>query len=315
MDTCYSVAIRTVRDNEYLRRCLKALEKQTVRPAEIILVIPDDVQPWDTCIDCVRFVHDKRGMVTQRAGGIRAANHRHLLLLDDDVVIAPNTAELLLTAMRERNAVCVIPYWAEGWPKGIFLRFFMSFWGIAIPRSNGGIRYTAGGGYYYPAKEPTEPWVTEGGSGAILLVNRNFCLNQQCLGDVVFQDVSVYALREDGAFIFDIYQKGGLCLMIGGISFEHLGGTTRLDPSRLEMSYRALIYNHYLFWRKYIYSQHNRSFSNRIKSRLSYYKYLAGSILLSLMSACRSMRLQPLRGLIAGLHLIFSKPSVMHKDK
>lgn len=254
-------------------------------------------------------------MVTQRAGGIRAAKHRYVLLLDDDVVIAPETAELLLSAMKERNAACVIPYWSGSWPKGVFLRFFMAFWGIAIPRSKGGIRYTSGGGYYYPLNKPFEPWVTEGGAGAIILVDRLFCLNRRCLGDVAFQDVSVYALREDGAFIFDIHQKGGLCLIIGGIRLEHLGGTTRLDSSRLEMSYRALIYNHYLFWRKYIYPHHNQYFSKKVISHLSFYRYLAGSILLSMLAACRATSLQPLRGMINGLFLIHTKPYVASESE
>lgn len=303
----YSVAIRSVRDNDLLRRTLVSLRGQTVPPSEIVIAIPADMEPWDTGVAEDRFVRAERGMVTQRAAGIVAAKNKYLLLLDDDVVLAPNAADVLLSTMQERHAACIAPYWDEGWPKKTFTIAFMAFWGMAIPRARGGIRYTAGGGYYYPRQKLTTPWETHGGAGAVIMVDREFCLKKGCLGDVTLQEVSVYALRDDGAFILDIHQKGGLCFMVAGVGFEHLGGTTRLDPSRLEMSYKALLYNHYLFWKNYIKPMHSRTTHARLMARFSVCWYLAGSIVLGLLAAGRARSMQPIRGIISGIRLLSAR--------
>jgi glycosyltransferase involved in cell wall biosynthesis len=307
MPTVYSVAIRSVKDNQFLRRTLDSLQKQTILPDEIVIVIPTKVPEWNTGVASVRFVQAERGMVTQRATGIQAAKNKYLLLLDDDVVLSPNMAEVLLMTMRERNADCIVPYWDEGWPKKKFTKAFMSFWRLAIPQKTGGIRYAAGGGYFYPRQEPTTPWETHGGSGAVILVNREFCIENDCLGDEALQEVSVYALRDDGAFILDISRKGGLCLMVGGISFIHLGGTTRLDPSRLEMSFKAQIYNHYLFWKTYIKPSYSKTVSGKFISWLSIIWYLVGSTVLGLLAASRARSIKPIRGIISGLRLLSAK--------
>ncbi len=305
----YSVAIRSVRDNDFLRRTLGSLQEQTILPQEIVIAIPADVQPWDIGEWCasVRFVQAERGMVSQRAAGIVAATSDFLLLLDDDVVLAPNVAEVLLQAMCENQAACVVPCWMEGWPRKQFVKSLMAFWGVAIPQATGGIHYTAGGGYYYPQQEPTVPWDTQGGSGAVILVSRNFCLAHKCLGDMSLQEFSVYALRDDGAFIVDIFQKGGRCLMVGGTGFLHLGGTTRLDPSRLKMAYTAQIYNHYLFWKNYIKPQHTRSLAARVWARLAFCWYLTGMMVFGGLASVQGKSLQPIFGMCMGLKLLFGK--------
>ncbi|SFL76131.1 Glycosyltransferase, GT2 family [Desulfomicrobium norvegicum] len=310
-DFSYSVVIRSVNNNDFLRKNLNAIMTQDVLPNEIIIVIPFDVDVWETSISIVRFVKSVRGMVTQRAAGIIAAMNKYILLLDDDVVLSNNTASLLLNCIRMHNAACALPYWDEGWPRKKFIRAYMAFWGIAISQESGGIRYTSGGGYYYPRTEPTIPLKTEGGSGAVIMVDREFCMQQGCFGEEALQAVSVYALRDDGAFILDISQKGGLCLMVGGIYFDHLGGTTRLDPSRLEMSYKAQIFNHYLFWKRYIYPQYSFHITEKLNSKISITRYITGIVLLACVASARSMTFQPIIGICSGFkYLLNNKKNI-----
>ncbi len=302
----YSVAIRSVRDNEFLRSTLRSLEEQTIVPEEIVIAIPKDVQPWETGMKNVRFVQVQRGMVTQRSGGIVAAKNEYLLLLDDDLILASNTAELLLQAIYDQHADCIVPYWGESKSGKRLVAALLAFFGIAISKPTGGISYTAGGGYYYPKEGPsTIPWETQGGAGAVIMVNREFCIKNECLGDTSLQDVSVYALREDGAFILDIFRHGGRCLMIGGVSFIHLGGTTRLDPSRLEMAFVAQIYNTYIFWKHYIQPQYSKSIYTRLMTRVVFYWNMIGVITIGLLTAIKSKTFQPIHGIYKGFMLLY----------
>jgi hypothetical protein len=92
--------------------------------------------------------------------------------------------------------------------------------------------------------------------------------------------------------------------MLGGISFIHLGGTTRLDPSRLDMAYRAQIYNSYLFWKNYIEPQYRKSIYARFKTHLSILWYLIGIITIGMLIAIRAKSFQPIRGILIGLKSI-----------
>jgi GT2 family glycosyltransferase len=250
-------------------------------------------------------------MVTQRAGGIVAAKNKYLLLLDDDLILEPNTAESLLQTMYTQNADCVVPYWEEGNSGKRITKILLSFFGIAIPQKSGGIRYTPGGGYYYSEQEPAgELWETQGGAGAVIMVNREFCIQKNSLGDKSLQEISVYALREDGAFILDIFRKGGSCLMIGGVNFIHLGGTTRLDPSRLELTYIAQIYNSHLFWKHYIQPQYEKSIFTRLMTRMAFLRYLLGTMTIGLLIALRAKSFQPIRGIFKGLKMLYTKQKI-----
>jgi len=299
---CYSVALRSVRDNALLRRTLASLAQQSVLPREIVIVIPLDVAPWPVEWDCVRFVQAPRGMVTQRAAGIRSVRHRLTLLMDDDIVLSHDAAQRLLRALVEQQADCVVPYWREGWGGSRTARLLNAFWGIAVPRNAGGIEYLPGGGYYYPLTEPPlKGWPTLGGAGALIGVNRDFALAAGATGDTGLQAISPYALHDDGALILSWHQGGGTCLMIPGIKFEHLGGTTRLAPDRFYMAYQSLAYNHWYFWRAYLKPDFSRDPLGVVWARFSLCHYLTGIACYALLISLRSRTMQPIRGFVSGL--------------
>jgi len=296
----YTASIRSVHDSDYLRRTLASLRAQTIKPSEIVISIPDDTDPWPLEGDNIRFVRTERGMVTQRAAGIREAHCRLILLLDDDIVLAADVAERLLRPLTRNRADCAVPYWPESWPKTGKVRNLSAFWGMAVPRPEGGISYTLGGGYYYPLNEPPEEgWETSGGAGAVIAVNRDFALAVDATGDKDFQRICAYALRDDGALILTWRLRGGKCLMLPGIRFQHLGGTSRLAPDRLAMAYQAQVFNHVIFWVKYVLPT-CISRKARFKAFCALALYLAGVTFFAFATAITARSIQPLQGLLAG---------------
>lgn len=239
-------------------------------------------------------------MVTQRAAGIREACCRFTLLLDDDILLPPDAAERLIGALIRNNADCAIPYWPEGWPKTGKMRSLYAFWGIAVPKPAGGISYTLGGGYYYPLNEPPEEgWETSGGAGAVIAINRDFALAVDATGDTDLQRLSAYALREDGALILSWHLRGGKCLMLPGIRFQHLGGTTRLAFNRLSMAYKVNVYNHIFFWKKYLLPTYITKMV-RFRAYCALARYLAGVCFFAVAAAVTARSIQPIYGLLSG---------------
>jgi glycosyltransferase involved in cell wall biosynthesis len=305
---CYSVALRSVRDNPFLRRTLASLAGQTLIPDEVVIVIPRDVDPWCLDWDAVRFVQAERGMVTQRSAGILSARNRLTLLLDDDVVLAPDAAKLLIRALEGQQAHCVVPFWPEAWGENRAARLLNAWSGIAVPRSAGGIEYLAGGGFYYPTSEPpAEGWRTCGGSGAVIGIDRDFAVAAKATGDPALQVISSYAMHEDGALILTWHQRGGKCLMIPGVKFEHLGGTTRLAPDRLYMSYQAQVYNHWYFWRSYLKPDASAGAVGALRALLSLGRYYLGIACYALLFSLRKGSWQPILGFTSGFRFCLKR--------
>ena len=307
MDMRYSAVIRSVGCNSLIIKTLESLKLQTLVPDEILVVLPEGVKSWETDISQVRFVYSQKGMITQRAKGIAAAKHKYALLLDDDILLEPDSAEVLLRSLWQYQADCVVPYWSEGWPSGIN-RLIFAFWGIAIPRRKGGIKYTAGGGYYFPLSAPgPEGWETFGGAGAVIAINRKFAVEKQALGDRDLEKVQYYALREDGAFISALAQSGGKCLMVGGVKFTHLG-VNRVSKSNIAQRYEAHVFNHYIFWNKYILPDYRSSIVGRFKAKMAFVWYFMGISFLCSISSIRHLSMEPMKGIIKGIALIVHKP-------
>lgn len=295
------MAIRSVRNNEYLEKTLHSLRNQSLQPAEVMIVIPSDAEPWKVSILEVRFLKAPRGMVTQRAAGIMGAGNTVVVLMDDDIMLAGDALERLLLPLRRREAVCVVPYWPGGYPEAGIRRQIQRLAGIAVPREEGGISYNAGGGYYYPLKEPPgDGWDTCGGAGALIAVDRDFALGKNATGDPDLQKISAYALREDGALILSWHLEGGKCLMVPGVNFQHLGGTTRLSTDRLFIDYKSQVYNQILFWRKYIRPMYRVGAASSLRTRGGLVRYLAGIVLLAFASSVRNRSFKPLAGIMAG---------------
>lgn len=104
----YSVAIRTLGTNvEVLKRELQSLVCQTVQPEKVIIYIADGYERPSFQIGKEEYVWVRKGMVAQRALEYREIDSDVVLMLDDDVELAPNSAERLLKAMEEHGVDCV----------------------------------------------------------------------------------------------------------------------------------------------------------------------------------------------------------------
>ena len=113
MKFLYSVVIRTLGNSgEKYQRLLQSIAKQTVKPEEIIVVIPDGYE-LDSQLGNERIVRCKKGMVTQRAIGIEAASSDFILVVDDDVEFEDDMVEKLYDYLVKNGLDCCLPMQGE----------------------------------------------------------------------------------------------------------------------------------------------------------------------------------------------------------
>lgn len=106
----YSVAIRTLgtAGSKYAR-LLDSIAKQSIRPQEVIVVLPHgyplpaERQGWE------RFVFSPKGMVSQRVAGFDACQSDYILALDDDVEFDTDFVEQLFGTIPRTGAQLAPP--------------------------------------------------------------------------------------------------------------------------------------------------------------------------------------------------------------
>lgn len=101
----YSVAIRTLGANtEVLQRELASIVGQTLPPDKIVIYIAEGYKKPAFQVGREEYVWVKKGMVAQRALKYKEIDSDVILMLDDDVELAVDSAEKMLKAMEEYDA-------------------------------------------------------------------------------------------------------------------------------------------------------------------------------------------------------------------
>lgn len=100
----YSIAIRTLgKSGDIFRRELESISTQTVKPEKVVIYIAEGYSCPDSSGGDFEYVWVKKGMVAQRALRYDEIQSDCILMLDDDVLLEPDTAEKMLKAMAENG--------------------------------------------------------------------------------------------------------------------------------------------------------------------------------------------------------------------
>ena len=101
----YSIAIRTLGTaGEKFRRELESICVQTARPERVVVYIAEGYNRPGFTVGKEEYVWVIKGMVAQRALPYQEISSDCVLLLDDDVLLAPDSAERMLRALVEHGA-------------------------------------------------------------------------------------------------------------------------------------------------------------------------------------------------------------------
>ena len=104
----YSIAIRTLGTaGEKFRKELESICAQTVQPERVVVYIAEGNERPGFTIGKEEYVWVRKGMMSQRVLPYDEITSGCILMLDDDVELAPDSAEKMIKALVENNADCV----------------------------------------------------------------------------------------------------------------------------------------------------------------------------------------------------------------
>ncbi|MDE6286576.1 MAG: glycosyltransferase, partial [Muribaculaceae bacterium] len=104
----YSIAIRTLgTGGDNYRRLLESITRQSVQPERVVIYIARGHAAPDYRVGSEEYVWVSKGMLAQRALRYDEISSDCIMLVDDDVELAPDTADKMLGAIVEFDADCV----------------------------------------------------------------------------------------------------------------------------------------------------------------------------------------------------------------
>lgn len=249
----YSVAIRTLgKGGEKYLRELKSLECQTLQPQKIVAYIAEGYDLPKETIGKEVYVRCKKGMVAQRALPFDEINTDYILLLDDDMELAPDACQKMMEAAVAADADCLVLDIYNEYNLGI--KGKLVCWLVnSIPHhdKNWAIKICRSSHYRYNAN-PSEMLRTMSGCGGAILVKKSACQAIH-FEDECWLDNMPYAFMEDQLFVYKFHLYGFKTFMHYGPKVTHLDARTSHLRNKEKHDYMSKV-NRYIVWHRSIFS-------------------------------------------------------------
>lgn len=273
----YSIVIRTLGNTgEKYLQMLRAIERQSIKPCEIVVVIPEGYT-LDHALGYERVIHSKKGMVSQRAVGIAEAKGDYLLVLDDDLDFPPDFAEKMYQCLQEQQLDCVLTF-GGGFkisentipPKKTPLRKRLK---TSIKRLR--LAFTGQAFYSHRKSQWFDTIASTGGHRTYVNCENGLCqtgafacffIKSDKAKAVHFKEeawleqgsISAYAAYDDAVFYYKLYLQGGRIAYTHSTDFLHLDAAAgrparnRLTQKRIRLY--TIARNRTIFWHRHIWS-------------------------------------------------------------
>lgn len=230
----YSIAIRTLgtAGDKYLEE-LRSITRQTIQPEKVVVYIAEGYERPKEQIGNEEYVWVKKGMVAQRALQYREITSDCILLLDDDVRLAPDSAEKLLCAMEENHADCVGADTFRNQDMSLKGKIYAAATNLVYPRSDDGwafkIRRNGSFSYNNHPKPGYHP--SESCAGPCMLWKKQSLLKLHW-EDELWIDQLGYAFGDDVVETYKLPVNGGILGVLYQSGVENLDAQTASETHR-----------------------------------------------------------------------------------
>lgn len=269
----YSIAIRTLgKSGDIFEKELKSIACQDITPQKIVVYIAKGHTKPDYSLGYEEYVEVDKGMVSQRALSYDEIDSEFILLLDDDVQLAPDSAHRLLKAAMENDADCVCSDTFHNHNMSLKAKLYNIFVNMTFPfvSKKWAMRIGADGAMSYNTSPENRFYVTQAGEGPAILVRKQAWLDCDMKSEK-WLDTLGFAYADDFLEIFKLYCNGFKCGTLYGSGIIHLDGATssktyKLDPKRFFKRSRSI----YLNWHRMIMSNSSTKRMSKLICALSF---------------------------------------------
>ena len=264
----YSICIRTLgRGGEKYKKLVNSINNLSIKPKEILIVIPKGYKPPKDKIEGSTIVFSEKGMLLQRIIGYEKASAEYVLLLDDDVEFESDMVEKLSKPVLEGKAALSFPIYEELLPQKGMRGAVSALTLSAVPSLRGSNKYVKilpSGGYMYNRNySNADGWLySESAPGMCVFGERQALININ-LREELWVEKASYPLREDAVLIYKAFLKNYEAVGVDNIEIEHLDTGSSENNRNIKAAYSTTL-NHIIFWYKFIFKESKNIFKKII---------------------------------------------------
>ena len=230
----YSVAIRTLGTaGDKFRKELESICAQAVQPERVVVYIADGYDRPDFTAGKEEYVWVKKVMMSQRILPHDEITSDCILMLDDDVLLAPDSAEKMLRAMAEHNADCVGADVFQNHRMPLKMKIYAAITNLVFPHwsRHWAFKIHRNGSFSYNA-HPKNAFYWSQSSGGPAALWRKDAFRKLRMEDELWLERLGFPYGEDALLFYKLHANAG-----------HLGvlyssGITNLDAQSSSGSFR-----------------------------------------------------------------------------
>lgn len=257
----YSVVIRTTgQAGEKYARLLSCIAQLQPAPEQVIVVLPEGVQPPKEQLGYELFYSCPRGMVRQRLHGLDCCKSPYALFCDDDIAFPPNFVQKLHKPLEEGvaqfSAGPLLSFFPQKGPRAL-LSAAMGSTAPMLPWRHMYVRVLRSTGYSYNRRiDPSKHTYYETQSLAwTCFYAKTEAMHRIRLEDETWLDAHGYAAMDDQTMFYKAWLRGMRTVVVADAPYEHLDAktSTKTPQSKPYVNYSAG-FNRTVFWHRFLFS-------------------------------------------------------------
>ena len=224
--TKYSIAIRTLgTSGEKFVRELESIKRQTVQPEKVVIYIAEGYKRPDYTIGKEEYVWVKKGMMNQRVLPYKEIDTPLIMLLDDDVELADDSAQKLIEAMESQNLDCISAVTFRNYQIPISKKIYIAVTNLVFPHwsNTWSVKIHSNGSFSYNNHVTRDVYLSQSASGPASLWKKQV-FHDLHLEDELWLEQFGFPFGEDVVMFNKLYKNGYRLGMHYNCGINHLDG-------------------------------------------------------------------------------------------
>lgn len=309
----YSIAIRTLgTSGDMFREELLSIAAQTVQPERVMIYIAEGYARPAFSVGREEYVWVKKGMVAQRCLPCDDISSDVIFLLDDDVRLAPDSAERMLKAMEMHDADCIGADTFKNHNMSEAKKVYAAVTNLVFPHCSDrwAFKVHKTGSFSYNNRPTRSLYLSQSCAGNAIMLRRSVYESLH-FEDERWLDELLFAYGDDMVESYKIFKNGYRLGVVYDSGCEHLDAgsvSSTLRRSIEWMHTRAM--SSFIIWWRIIYEPAKKNSFERLSALFCFAAKSAWVFLI--MCAVSVMKLSPryavmyLRGLRDGRRFVLS---------
>lgn len=271
--TKYSIAIRTLgTSGDKFVRELESIKRQTIQPEKVVIYIAEGYKRPEYTIGKEEYVWVKKGMMYQRVLPYDEIDTPLIMLLDDDVELADDSAEKMLAALVDHHLDCIAAVTFRNYLIPLSKKFYIAATNLVFPHWSDiwSVKIHSNGSFSYNNHITRDVYLSQSASGPASLWKKNV-FHDLHLEDELWLEQFGFPFGEDVVMFNKLYKNGYRLGMHYNCGVKHLNAQSsssgfQRNPKKFHTRSMASL----MIWYRTCYNLNGLPFFKKVWAAISF---------------------------------------------